>query len=73
MGCVFACLGEGRNSGRLLILLSLFCEAFWAVFFLPLINKYGLWASLVAQLVKNLPANAGDTDSIPGLGRCHIP
>ena len=29
-------------------------------------------ASLVAQLVKNLPANAGDTgdvNSIPGLGR----
>ena len=27
------------------------------------------WASLVAQLVKNLPANAGDLDSIPGLER----
>jgi len=26
-------------------------------------------ASLVAQMVKNLPANAGDTGSIPGLGR----
>ena len=26
-------------------------------------------ASLVAQLVKNLPANAGDLDSIPGSGR----
>ena len=26
-------------------------------------------ASLVAQLVKNSPANAGDTDSIPGWGR----
>ena len=26
--------------------------------------------SLVAQLVKNLPANAGDLGSIPGLGRC---
>ena len=24
------------------------------------------WASLVAQLVKNLPANAGDLGSIPG-------
>ena len=23
-------------------------------------------------VVKNLPANAGDTDSIPGLGRPHI-
>ena len=23
--------------------------------------------------VKNPPANAGDTGSIPGLGRCHMP
>ena len=27
------------------------------------------WASLVAQLVKNLPENVGDLGSIPGLGR----
>ena len=27
------------------------------------------WASLVAQLVKNLPGNAGDLGSIPRLGR----
>ena len=27
------------------------------------------WASLVAQLVKNLPANTGDLALIPGLGR----
>ena len=26
--------------------------------------------SLVAQMVKNLPANAGDMGSIPGLERC---
>ena len=30
---------------------------------------YSCWASLVAQTVKNLPANAGDLDSIPGSGR----
>ena len=24
-------------------------------------------------MVKNIPANAGDTGSIPGLGRCHMP
>ena len=30
---------------------------------------YTILASLVAQMVKNLPANAGDTGSIPGLGR----
>ena len=29
----------------------------------------GLRASPVAQMVKNLPANAGDLGSIPGLGR----
>ena len=28
-----------------------------------------IWASLVAQIIKNLPANAGDPGSIPGLGR----
>ena len=28
------------------------------------------WASLVAQLVENLPCNAGDLGLIPGLGRC---
>ena len=28
------------------------------------------WASLVALTVKNLSANAGDTGSIPGSGRC---
>ena len=31
-----------------------------------------LWASLVAQLVKNSPANAGDLGSIPGLGRSPV-
>ena len=25
------------------------------------------------SVVKNLPANAEDTDSIPGLGRSHVP
>ena len=28
-----------------------------------------LWAFKVAVVVKNLPANAGDADMIPGLGR----
>ena len=30
---------------------------------------YTILDSLVAQMVKNLPANAGDTGSIPELGR----
>ena len=29
--------------------------------------------SLVVQMVKNPPANAGDTGSIPGPGRFHTP
>ena len=33
-----------------------------------LLTRYG-WASLVAQGLKNLPANAGDLGSIPGWGR----
>ena len=32
-------------------------------------SKSHIWASLVAQMVKNLPANAGDLGSIPGEGR----
>ena len=32
-------------------------------------NQGQVWASLVAQMVKNLPANAGDLGSIPGWGR----
>ena len=27
------------------------------------------YKTLMAQMVKNMPANAGDADSIPGLGR----
>ena len=32
-------------------------------------STYVIWASLVAQTVKNPPADAGDLGSIPGLGR----
>ena len=35
-----------------------------------LLNSNLVWASLEAQLMKNLPVNAGDADSIPGSGRC---
>ena len=36
----------------------------------PFEEEYqGKWASLVAQTVKNLPANAGDPSSIPASGR----
>ena len=33
------------------------------------LNYATYWASLVAQTVKNPPANAGDPGSIPSLGR----
>ena len=33
---------------------------------LPFKFNYIFWASLVAQMVKTLPANAGDLGSIPG-------
>ena len=36
------------------------------------ITKQSIGTSLVAQLVKNPPANAGDTGSIPGLGGSHV-
>ena len=35
--------------------------------------KRRVGTSLVAQWIKNLPANAGDTGSIPGLRRSHMP
>ena len=31
------------------------------------------WCFLGGAVVKNLPANAGDTGSSPGLGRSHMP
>ena len=31
--------------------------------------SYTILATLVAQMIKNLPANAGDRGSIPELGR----
>ena len=40
------------------------------VFQVPRISEsYDIWASLVAQLVKNPACNAGDLGSIPGLGK----
>ena len=37
----------------------------------PIVDPIGflLWASLVAQMIKNLPVKAGDPGSIPGSGR----
>ena len=35
--------------------------------------KIAPWDFLGGPVVKNLPANAGDTGLIPGLGRSHKP
>ena len=36
-------------------------------------NKEASWGFPGGAAVENLPANAGDTGSSPGLGRSHIP
>ena len=38
-----------------------------------LISKLMLWDFPGGAVVENLPANAGDTSSSPGLGRSHMP
>ena len=35
-------------------------------------QKVTYFTSLVAQWDENLPANAGDMGSVPGLGRFHV-
>ena len=37
------------------------------------VKKYKGRDFLASAVVKNLPANAGDTGSIPGPGRSHMP
>ena len=36
-------------------------------------SKCSLWGFPGGAVVENLPANAGDTGSSPGLGRSHMP
>ena len=36
-------------------------------------TKFKIWGFPGGTVVKNLPANAGDTGSSPGLGRSHMP
>ena len=38
-----------------------------------LVFKNSTWESFGGPVVKNLPANAGDTGSVPGLRRSHMP
>ena len=40
---------------------------------LTLINKILIQGFPGGAVVENLPVNAGDTGSSPGLGRCHMP
>ena len=64
-----------RSPGRtpLLWLLELSLQSIFALhLWSPVLGAVSFWASQVALVVKNLPANAGDRrdmDSIPGLGR----
>ena len=36
-------------------------------------SKHNQWGFPGGAVVENLPANAGDTGSSPGLGRSHMP
>ena len=51
--------------------LTIYFSRFLSVFVMVPLKSY-LGTSLVAQWL-NPPANAGDTGSIPGLGRSHMP
>ena len=53
-------------------------DVFTAVFLVPIVMtnnvlKYSYWGFPGDAVVKNLPANAGDTGLSPGLGRSHMP
>ena len=57
-----------------LLVLTLFICCYFSSIWIRLTELFSLvfskiWASLVAQLVKNLPRNTGDLGLIPGLGR----
>ena len=43
------------------------------IFLLSCVLKIDIWGFPGGSVVKNPPANAGDTGSIPDLGRSHIP
>ena len=49
--------------------LSKLLSAWW----LDVIIKHYVWSYPGGAVVENLPANAGDTGSSPGLGRSHMP
>ena len=51
------------------MLFPCFFRPSWAVSNLKIRRFLYIWASPVALVVKNLPANAGDTGLIPGSGR----
>ena len=44
-----------------------------AQLFKVLLKESHFWGFLGGAVVDNLPANAGDTGSSPGLGRSHMP
>ena len=60
------------NLKRWICKASAICTGFASVG-LHFILKFLLWDLPGVPVVKNLPANAGDTGPIPGAGRSHIP
>ena len=63
----------GLFAGREITLYSIWWATIWGYLYFQIIHYYTIhWASQVALVVKNPPANAGnmrDVGSIPGLGR----
>ena len=63
----------GLFAGREITLYSIWSATIWGYLYFQIIHYYTIhWASQVALVIKNPPANAGnmrDVGSIPGLGR----
>ena len=63
----------GLFAGREITLYSIWWATIWGYLYFQIIHYYTIhWASQVALVIKNPPANAGnmrDVGSIPGLGR----
>ena len=60
------------RTGRLhIVKMSILCKLFFR--FITISIKIHMWGFPGGAVVENLPANAGDTGSSPGLGRSHMP
>ena len=59
-----------HNDGRRTFLLKFWCCPWWTEFLPNIVTKLTKQDFPGGTVDKNLPANAGDTGSTPGLGRC---